>query len=101
MLQYFLPLLLKYGQADVSQLKYLWTLDQYGVSNEFCGGVSSSILSVMYDADVLSEENIRKWHETPPTDPLAENSVRKHASSFLSFSICFLYLILLLYFNKF
>ena len=89
-LTYFLPLLKKYGKADVSQILYLQTLDEYGISHGYCGAIVGQILSAMYQADIITEDNILKWYENPPNDPLAMGSVRKHVSNFFFFTYFFL-----------
>lgn len=77
-----MPLLQKYGKSNVSKRIYLQTLDEYGVSNPCCGQIVGQILSTLYQKDVIPEDNIQKWFEIPPNDPLAMDSVRKYVSSF-------------------
>lgn len=82
-LSFFQPILEKYVRNEAAQHNCLMAIEDVSGSNMHVHNLAQKLLHYLYDKDILSEDTILEWYESPPEESPAASKLRKVVKPFV------------------
>ncbi|XP_069685017.1 translation initiation factor eIF2B subunit epsilon [Periplaneta americana] len=83
LLKHFLPIMQNYVRNSDAQQDCLQAIEDMASSTEVVQGGLTKLIHLLYDKDVLSEENIVKWYNNGDEESPTASSLRKQITPFI------------------